>query len=224
MGMTPASLVSLIRLPKRAPALLRSTCVLSLMRAAVLVGSRVAAAAVTLAAFTAWPASPPSGLMLVAAASPSTASGVPPPFIARQTPRPLPPLRFEDGAGTAVTLADFRGRIVLLNLWATWCGPCRTEMPALDRLQARMAGPDFTVVPLSIDHRGRDAVERFYRELGLTSLGIYVDRSGEAASAVEVSGMPTSLFVDRQGRELGRVLGGAPWDDAEMVARIKGYL
>lgn len=87
-----------------------------------------------------------------------------------------------------------------------------------------MAGPDFTVVPLSIDHRGRDAVERFYRQLGLTSLGIYLDRSGEAASAVEVSGMPTSLLVDRQGRELGRVIGGAPWDDAEMVARIKGYL
>jgi thiol-disulfide isomerase/thioredoxin len=210
MGMTPASLVSLIPLPKRAPALVRSACVLSLVRAVVVAGSAVA-----LAAFTAWPASPPPGLMLVAAT---------PPFIARQTPRPLPPLRFEDGAGAAMALADFRGRIVLLNLWATWCGPCRTEMPALDRLQAGMAGPDFTVVPLSIDHRGRDAVARFYRELGLISLGIYVDRSGEAVSALEVSGMPTSLLVDRQGRELGRVIGGAPWDDAEMVARIKGYL
>jgi thiol-disulfide isomerase/thioredoxin len=183
----------------------------------------VSAAAVILAAFAVSPASPPPILMLVAATSPSTAS-VPPPFIARQTPRPLPPLRFEDGAGAVMTLADFRGRIVLLNLWATWCGPCRTEMPALDRLQTRMAGPDFTVVPLSIDHRGRDAVERFYRELGLTSLGIYIDRSGEAVYAVEVSGMPTSLLIDREGRELGRVIGSAPWDDAEMVARIKGYL
>ena len=87
-----------------------------------------------------------------------------------------------------------------------------------------MAGPDFTVVPLSLDHRGRDAVARFYRDLGLASLGIYVDRSGEAASALEVSGMPTSLLVDREGRELGRVIGGARWDDAEMVSRIKGYL
>jgi thiol-disulfide isomerase/thioredoxin len=179
------------------------------MRAIVMAGASVAAAAVTLGAFA---ASPPPGT-----------SG-PPPFIARQTPRLLPPLRFEDGAGAAMTLADFRGRIVLLNLWATWCGPCRTEMPALDRLQAKMAGPDFTVVPLSVDHRGRDAVERFYRELGLTSLGIYIDRSGEAVYAVEVSGMPTSLLIDREGRELGRVIGGAPWDDAEMVARIKGYL
>jgi thiol-disulfide isomerase/thioredoxin len=182
------------------------------MRVFAIIDSSVAATAVFLAALAAW------------AASPSVASGVSPPFIARQTPRPLPPLRFEDGTGAAMTLADFRGRVVLLNLWATWCGPCRTEMPALDRVQARMAGPDFTVVPLSIDHRGRDAVERFYRALGLTSLGIYVDRSGEAASAVEVSGMPTSLLLDREGRELGRVIGGAPWDDAEMVSRIKGYL
>ena len=187
-------------------------CVSLPMRVVVIAGSSVAAAAVILAAFAGWPASPP------------IASGAPPPFIARQTPRPLPELRFEDGAGAAITLADFRGRIVLLNLWATWCGPCRTEMPALDRLQAKMAGPDFTVLPLSIDHRGRDVVERFYRELGLTSLGIYVDRSGDAASALEVSGMPTSLLLDREGRELGRVIGGAPWDDADMVTRIKGYL
>ncbi len=139
-------------------------------------------------------------------------------------PRPLPPLKFEDGIGAAVTLADFHGRIVLLNIWAIWCGPCRTEMPALDRLQAKMSGPDFAVVPLSIDHRGRDSVARFYRELGLASLGIYIDRSGEAAYALEVSGMPTSLLIDRASRELGRVVGPAPWDDAEMVARIKSYL
>jgi thiol-disulfide isomerase/thioredoxin len=159
----------------------------------------------------------------VAAASPSTTSG-PPPFIARQTTRLLPPLRFEDGAGAAMTLAEFRGRVVLLNVWATWCRPCRMEMPALDRLQAKMAGPDFVVVPLSIDHRGRDAVERFYRGLAIKSLGIYIDRSGEAVYAVEVSGMPTSLLIDREGRELGRVIGSAPWDDAEMVSLIKGYL
>jgi thiol-disulfide isomerase/thioredoxin len=192
------------------------------MRTVVMAGASVAAAVVILAAFAVSPASPPRSIV-AAAASPSTTSG-PPPFITRQTPRLLPPLRFEDGAGAAMTLADFRGRIVLLNLWATWCGPCRTEMPALDRLQAKMAGPDFTVVPLSVDHRGRDAVERFYRELGLTSLGIYIDRSGEAVYAVEVSGMPTSLLIDREGRELGRVIGSAPWDDAEMVSRIKGFL
>jgi thiol-disulfide isomerase/thioredoxin len=192
------------------------------MRTVVMAGASVAAAVVILAAFAVSPASPPRSIV-AAAASPSTTSG-PPPFIARQTPRLLPPLRFEDGAGAAMTLADFRGRIVLLNLWATWCGPCRTEMPALDRLQAGMAGPDFTVVPLSVDHRGRDAVERFYRELGLASLGIYIDRSGEAVYAVEVSGMPTSLLIDREGRELGRVIGSAPWDDAEMVSRIKGFL
>jgi thiol-disulfide isomerase/thioredoxin len=182
------------------------------VRVFAIIDSSTAATAVFLAALAA------------GAASPSTAPGEPAPFIAQQTPRPMPALHFEDGDGAAVTLADFRGRVVLLNLWATWCAPCRTEMPALDRLQAKMAGPDFTVVPLSIDHRGRDAVARFYRDLGLTTLGIYVDRSGEALSALELSGMPTSFLLDRQGRELGHVIGTAPWDDAEMLSRIKGYL
>jgi len=139
-------------------------------------------------------------------------------------PRPLPLLHFEDGAGAAMTLADFRARVVLLNIWATWCAPCRMEMPMLDRLQAKMGRPDFAVVPLSIDHRGRDVVARFYHDLGLSSLGIYVDRSGDAAYALEASGMPTTLLIDREGRELARVIGAAPWDDAAMVARIKSYL
>ena len=120
--------------------------------------------------------------------------------------------------------ADFRGRVVLLNIWATWCAPCRTEMPTLDRLQAKLGGRDFAVVPLSIDHRGRDAIARFYHDVGLNSLGIYVDRSGDAAYAVEAAGMPTTLLIARAGRELGRVIGTAAWDDAAMVARIKSYL
>lgn len=182
------------------------------MRVFAIIESSAAAAAVFLAALAAW------------AASPASAPDASPPFIAQQIPRPLPPLHFEDGAGAAVTLADFHGRIVLLNLWATWCRPCRTEMPALDRLQVKMAGPDFTVVPLSIDHRGRDAVARFYRDLGLATLDIYIDRSGEALSTLELSGMPTSFLIDREGREIGRVSGPAPWDDPEMMSRIKGYL
>jgi hypothetical protein len=97
-------------------------------------------------------------------------------------------------------------------------------MPALDRLQAKLEGADFAVVPLSIDHRGRDAVARFYRELGLTSLRIYLDPSGDAPYAINAFGMPTTLLIDREGRELGRVVGAAQWDDATMVARIKGYL
>jgi thiol-disulfide isomerase/thioredoxin len=196
------------------------------MRALAIAGLSAAAAAAMVAAFMAWrtapPALPPHSGPSVSAAE-SAASGQPP-FIPLDRPRPLPPLSFVNGAGEAMTLADFHGRIVLLNVWATWCVPCRKEMPALDRLQATLAGADFAVVPLSIDHRGRDAVARFYRELGLSSLGIYIDQSGDAAYAINAFGMPTSLLIDREGRELGRVIGAAPWDGAEMMSRIKSYL
>jgi thiol-disulfide isomerase/thioredoxin len=145
-------------------------------------------------------------------------------FAALKTPRPLAPLGFVDGDGAAMMLSDFRGRIVLLNVWATWCVPCRKEMPALDRLQARLGGSDFTVVPLSIDHRGRDAVVRFYREYGLSSLGIYVDKSAGATYAINALGLPVTLLIDREGLELGRVIGAAEWDGDEMLSLIAGYL
>jgi thiol-disulfide isomerase/thioredoxin len=195
------------------------------MRVLAITGVSAAAAAMAVACIawrTADAASPPhSGPSISVAAS--TASDTPP-FTPLEIPRPLPPLSFVNGEGAAITLSDFRGRIVLLNVWATWCVPCRKEMPALDRLQAKIGGSDFAVVPLSIDHRGRDVVERFYRELGLKSLGIYLDQSGDAAYLLDADGMPTTLLIDREGRELGRVIGVPEWDGSEMMSRIRGYL
>jgi thiol-disulfide isomerase/thioredoxin len=146
------------------------------------------------------------------------------PFAAVPTPRPIAAFSFTDGDDAPLTLADFHGRMVLLNLWATWCVPCRKEMPALDRLQAKLGGPDFTVLPVSIDHRGRDVIARFYHELGLKSLGIYVDKSANVTYAVNAIAMPTTLLVDAQGRELGRVVGPAEWDGAAMLSRLTSYL
>lgn len=146
------------------------------------------------------------------------------PFIPLQTPRPVPQLSFTGGDDAPLTLTDFHGRMVLLNVWATWCVPCRKEMPALDRLQAKLGGPRFIVVPLSIDHRGRDVVARFYRELGLKSLRIYVDKSANAISAVNAVGMPTTLLIDAQGRELGHVIGPAEWDGHAMLSLLSHYL
>src|SRR3546814_14258724 len=83
------------------------------------------------------------------------------------SPRDLPDLQFKDGSGKPVSLADFRGRVVLLNLWATWCGPCREEMPTLDRLQATLGGPDFEVFALSIDRAGIGAVDAFFADIGV---------------------------------------------------------
>ena len=139
-------------------------------------------------------------------------------------PRPLPELRFADGDGRDLTLGDFRGRLVLLNIWATWCVPCRKEMPTLDRLQAKLGGPDFEVIALSIDRQGLAAVKPFYAELGLKALRIYLDASGKATQALTTVGVPTTLLIDQEGREIGRVLGPAEWDSPEVEAVIRRYL
>jgi len=96
-------------------------------------------------------------------------------------PRDLPETRFQDDQGHDLILADFRGRVVLLNVWATWCVPCRKEMPSLDRLQAQLGGKDFLVMALSIDREGVAAVQRFYQEVGVERLAIHVDPSGRGS-------------------------------------------
>lgn len=134
-------------------------------------------------------------------ARPPTASPAGFAFTPLDEPRPLPELRFVDGDGRPMTLTDFRGKVALLNVWATWCGPCREEMPTLDRLQAALGGPGFQVVPLSIDRAGLDAVRKFYDETGIAHLGRYVDGSGKASRDLGVVGLPTTLLLDRAGRD-----------------------
>ena len=142
-------------------------------------------------------------------------------LFAATEPRPVPELHFIDGAGQPRTLAEFRGKSVLLNLWATWCVPCRKEMPALDRVQASLGGPDFEVVALSIDRKGLPAVQAFYAELGLKELAIYVDELGRVASEAGALGLPTTLLVDAQGNEVGRAVGPREWDSPAAVAEIE---
>ena len=136
------------------------------------------------------------------------------------SPRALADVSFVDGKGAPRALSDFRGRTVLLNIWATWCPPCREEMPSLDRLQKTLGGPAFEVVALSIDAGGVPVVERFYKEIGIASLAIYVDASLRAASQLATPGVPTTLLIDREGRELGRHAGPASWDDPAVVRVI----
>ena len=139
-------------------------------------------------------------------------------------PRELPDVRFAGTQGAPTSLAAFRGRVVLLNVWATWCPPCREEMPALDRLQATLGGPDFEVVALSIDEGGMPAVRAFLVGAGISYLRAYVDASGDARSLFGVGGVPLTLLFDRDGRELGRKLGPATWDDPDTVQLIRGVL
>jgi thiol-disulfide isomerase/thioredoxin len=139
-------------------------------------------------------------------------------------PRPLPDLQFMDAAGKRHTLGDFRGRLVLLNVWATWCPPCREEMPALDRLQQQLGGPEFTVLALSIDSGGLAEVEAFYAQSELETLGIYLDSEGDASDQLRVFGLPSTLLIDRQGREIGRRVGPVAWDAEAVVAELRHYL
>jgi len=111
--------------------------------------------------------------------------------------------------------------VILLNVWATWCVPCRKEMPTLDRLQAKLGGDDFIVIPLSIDRGGAAAVKRFYQEIGIKKLRIYVDSSSHASHGLGVPGVPTTLLIDREGREVARKLGEAEWDGSAMVSLIQ---
>jgi thiol-disulfide isomerase/thioredoxin len=145
-------------------------------------------------------------------------------FAVRDAPSPLPALRFAAGSGAAVSLENFRGKVVLLNLWATWCSPCRDEMPTLDRLQAKLGGPEFDVLALSIDHAGIGAVKDFYQEIGLKHLAVYVDPSAQAMLSLNVLGIPITILVDREGRELARLHGVKRWDSAEMVEFLKGVI
>ena len=140
------------------------------------------------------------------------------------TGRMLPDLRFVDAAGAPRALSEFRGRVVLLNLWATWCVPCREEMPALDRLQAALGGPGFEVVALAIDQGGIAAVTRFYTELKLGALRIYLDQNGDALNKLGGLGIPLTILVDRDGRELWRVVGPREWDAPEAVRAIAGHM
>ncbi len=146
------------------------------------------------------------------------------PFARASMPRQLPELRFTDAAGNALSMKDFRGRMVLLNIWATWCAPCREEMPALDRLQAQLGGSEFEVLALSVDQQGAEPVQKFFSEVGIKTLERHIDPTAQAAFKLGVVGLPATLLVDRQGREIGRHVGPAKWDAPEVVADLRRRL
>jgi thiol-disulfide isomerase/thioredoxin len=140
------------------------------------------------------------------------------------SPRPLADLNFSDGLGRPTRLSAFRGRTVLLNVWATWCTPCREEMPTLDRLQATLGGRGFEVVGLSVDNDGLAAVQAFYQPLHIRHLTPYIDSAGEAMATLVATGIPLTLLIDAEGREIGRKLGPAVWDDAALVALLRSHI
>jgi thiol-disulfide isomerase/thioredoxin len=147
-------------------------------------------------------------------------------FVVQAEPRRLPPLAFIDAEGKATRLDAWRGKVVLLNIWATWCGPCRREMPSLDRLQAQLGSEGLAVVALSIDKGASalPAIKAFYADLGIRQLGVYNDPEGDAGFELGSPGIPVTLLLDRDGREIGRLTGPAEWDGAEALALIRRHL
>src|SRR5665213_2450775 len=144
------------------------------------------------------------------------------------TPLKLPDLAFDDADGKPKKLSDWRGRTVLVNLWATWCVPCRREMPALDALQAKLGGPDFEVVAVNIDTRDPEKPLDFLKEVGISHLAYYSDQSArvfeDLKTAGKAFGMPTTLIVDRVGCEIGDMAGPAEWSSDDGVKLVSAAI
>jgi thiol-disulfide isomerase/thioredoxin len=143
-------------------------------------------------------------------------------------PRKIPELVFKDASGAAKTLVDWRGRAVLFNLWATWCVPCRKEMPALDALQVRLGGPRFDVVAVNIDTRNPEKPKAWLKEVGITHLAYYADSTAKAFQDLKLAdrafGMPTTLLIDANGCEVGTLAGPAEWASDDAVKLIEALV
>jgi thiol-disulfide isomerase/thioredoxin len=168
----------------------------------------------------------------IGGAAPALAAGDPPlegnfgaRFMLKDDPQPAPDVAFTDRDGARVRLADFKGRVVLVNFWATWCAPCVEEMPTLDALQADLGSDAFTVLAVSEDMGGLETVEPFLRDkLDLQTLDIYLDDKGALAQAFGVRGMPTTYLIDASGRVVGGLEGPANWNGAPVKKLIRHYI
>ncbi len=145
-------------------------------------------------------------------------------FVSHTKRKDVPNLSFKDGKGNDLDLAKWKGRVVLLNLWATWCGPCRKEMPDLADLQKQLGSENFEVVALSVDRKGIKASGRFLVEAKATALNLYVDKTSKSLGKIHAIGLPLTVLIDRNGKEIGRLTGPAVWNGTEAVRLIKTAL
>ncbi|MDH4983586.1 TlpA disulfide reductase family protein [Hyphomicrobium sp. D-2] len=145
-------------------------------------------------------------------------------FVFKKTPADLTDVAFLTPDGTATNLSAFKGKVVLLNLWATWCAPCREEMPALAKLETELGSDKFQVVALSIDKSGVEGAKKFLDDIGATSLKPFADPSAKEGTRLGVIGMPTTLLINAEGKEIGRLIGPAEWDSADARRLIEKFI
>ena len=143
-------------------------------------------------------------------------------FLRPQEPAPMTPILAEDGS--IMVLDRYRGKVILLNLWATWCVPCVRELPALDRLQSALGGRDFTVMALSIDAADMAVPVSFVRGLGLKNLDVYLDFTGTVAKAFPLYGLPITYLIDQRGLVIGYIVRAADWDSPEAMKFLNHYI
>jgi thiol-disulfide isomerase/thioredoxin len=142
-------------------------------------------------------------------------------LVPTEPPAPPPQAQFLDAEGASHDLSGFAGSGLVVNLWATWCVPCVAEMPALQEMAKKLAAEKILVLPLSSDRGGAEAVRKFYAAHGIDALPVWLDPKGEAARAWGARGLPTTLIIDRQGREKGRVEGAVDWASDASLAEIR---
>jgi thiol-disulfide isomerase/thioredoxin len=145
-------------------------------------------------------------------------------LLPKETPKPVPDTSFYDMDGNEISIADYRGKTIILNFWATWCAPCVAEMASLDRLQEQLSGTNMEVLAINEDRDGEAAASAFFEERGLSHLRILIDRDMKLSRAANVTAMPTTLLINREGEEVAAVLGEAEWDSPDIVAYLKQCL
>ena len=142
-----------------------------------------------------------------------------------KTPVPVQPVIFTDSNGRQRSFSDFKGKHILVNVWAKWCAPCRKEMPSLERLQAKLgrrAEPE--IVAISVDPVSFDQLRAFYSAIGISNMAIYKGDQAEIFETLGILGLPTTLLIDHDGQEIGRLIGPTVWDDPEIVAQLSSLV
>lgn len=170
------------------------------------------------------------GVALATGTMPERGSAAPPQegwmaqFTRNAPPLPAPETEFLTATGDTVSLESFRGKVVLVNFWATWCAPCIREMPSIDRLSAAIGSDDFVIVAVSEDRKGAEVAVPFLKKLGIENFTTYVDTRMQLARGFRLIGMPTTYLIDREGRIVGSLSGTAEWDSPEAVALVRELL